>query len=1101
MIRTKNKSIVKLCKLIFIIFVAVLLVLPSELTAQFYNGHQVQFGKNRVQYNDFYWEYYRFPRYDTYFYLDGKTLARYTSKVIDEELKNLEDFFSHSLDNRIIFLIYNKQSEFKQSNIGLVSGNDETNIGGSSKIIDNKVFIYYNGNHRDFVKQIRAAIAEVILTDILYGGSFRQKVSSSTLLTLPDWYYKGLISYLSESWNFTIENKIKDALENGKLKKFNHLQDEDAVYAGHAIWYFVAQNYGTSVISDILYLTRVNKNVESGFLFVLGTNMKSLTPVWLDFYKTRFEKDHKSTTFPEGGNIKIKTKKNRVYQYAKLSPDSRFLAYTSNYSGKRHIWLYDMQKDKRKKIIRFEHRLKQITDYSYPVITWHPTGKILAFVAEVKGRLVMYFYFVETGKIQKRNIPYYDKILDFAYSHDGLNMAFSGVMKGQTDLFVYNLSAGSSEQITNDAADELHPRFAEQSSKIIFVSNRLSDTLAVDKSVKPEVMPTYDLFVYDFKTKSQVLQRITNTPYSDETSPEPIKKNTYAFLSDQNGVINRFLASYDSTISYIDTVTHFRYYTTQYPISNYNRNIEYYSVNEEDNALSEVLFNDRKDRIMVEEFNTKSDVGNGMHNTVYRNERTKEFKKKDSLILIQKQKIIRQREIRDSLAANNLIMHPDSVPLDINYYVFEVEKENPYHLVYGTDSSELETEKDTIKWPEQKIYLTSFYPNEMVTQIDFGFLNDMYQAYSPGAYYFNPGLNIFTKIGISDLFEDYKLTGGFRIAGNFDSFEYLLSLEDLKNRWDKQYIYHRLSVINYYNDLIAERIITNEIKAKLSYPFNQVSSVRGTVTFRSDRSVILSTRQQTLPVEDFYRYLGGVKLEYIFDNTIERGINLFNGIRFKAFAEYFQDLQKGGTSTYIYGADFRFYLPIHRNLIFAGRVASSASFGSGKLIYYLGGVDNWINFSTDIPTFDQSVRIDETENYIFQAVATDMRGFVQNARNGNKFVIANAEVRWPIVKYLINRPMNNAFLENLQVVGFTDVGSAWSGLSPWEKDNAYNTKIINGNPIRVIIDKKRSPFIVGYGFGLRSKLFGYFVRTDWAWGIDNNVILPRVFYFSLSLDF
>ncbi len=1084
-----------------VLFVLALATSPKEMFSQFYNGHQLKFGKNRVQYNDLYWEYYRFPRYDTYFYLDGKKLARYASKVIDEELKNMEDFFSHSLDSRIIFLIYNKHSEFKQSNIGLVSGNEETNLGGSAKIISNKVFIYYEGDHRKFVKQIRAAIAEVLFIDIMFGGNFRQRVSSSALLTVPDWYYKGLISYLTEDWNFETENKIKDALENGKLKKFNHLRDEEAVLAGHAIWYFIARNFGSGVIPNILYLTRINKNVESGFLYVLGTNIKTLTPLWLDFYKTRFEKDGESANFPEHTGPKIKTKKNRVYQHAKISPDKKYIAYTSNYSGKRHLWLQDLQTGKKKKIIKLEHRLKQLVDYSYPVISWHPSGKILTFIAEVKGRLVMHFYFVETKKIQKRNIPYYDKILDFDYSDDGLNMAFSGVMKGQTDLFIYNLSSGASQQVTNDAADELFPRFAENSTKVIFASNRVSDTLEVDKSIRPKVMPTYDLFVYDFKNKSKVLQRITNTPYDDETKPEPIKKNTYSYLSDQNGVINRVLATYDSTISFVDTVTHYRYYTTKYPVSNYNRNIDYYSITPDEGNIAEILFNNKRDRITVKDYDPKVDVGNGFKNTVYREERTKEFKRIDSLLLVEKQKLIRQQEIRDSLAANNLILHPDSVPLDINYYVFEKEKENPYHLVYGTDSADIKTEKDTTRWPEQKIYLTAFYPDQMITQVDFGFLNDSYQAYSFGAYYFNPGLNIFTKIGISDLFEDYKLTGGFRIAGNFDSFEYLLSLEDLKKRWDKQYIYHRLSYINSYGNLNLSKTITNEVKAVVSYPFNQVSSIRGTASLRSDREIPLSTVPYSLEAADTTKYYAGFRLEYVFDNTIGRGINLYNGIRFKTFAEYYQDLVNNYVSTYIFGADFRFYIPLHRNLIFAGRMAGSGSFGTGKLVYYLGGVDNWINFSRDIPTFDQTVRVDPEENYIFQAVATDMRGFVQNARNGSKFVIANAEIRWPIIRYFMNRPIQNDFFNNLQLVGFADAGTAWSGESPWDKTDAYNTEIIDGNPVRVIVDKKRSPFIVGYGFGVRSKLLGYFIRLDWSWGVDNNVILPRVFFFSLSLDF
>ncbi|MFQ3580093.1 MAG: hypothetical protein SNJ71_08145, partial [Bacteroidales bacterium] len=57
------------------------------------------------------------------------------------------------------------------------------------------------------------------------------------------------------------------------------------------------------------------------------------------------------------------------------------------------------------------------------------------------------------------------------------------------------------------------------------------------------------------------------------------------------------------------------------------------------------------------------------------------------------------------------------------------------------------------------------------------------------------------------------------------------------------------------------------------------------------------------------------------------------------------------------------------------------------------------------------------------------------------------------------------------------------------------------NPITVIIDHERKALVGGYGFGLRTRIFGYFVRADWAWGIENNIRLPRIFYLSLSLDF
>ena len=36
--------------------------------------------------------------------------------------------------------------------------------------------------------------------------------------------------------------------------------------------------------------------------------------------------------------------------------------------------------------------------------------------------------------------------------------------------------------------------------------------------------------------------------------------------------------------------------------------------------------------------------------------------------------------------------------------------------------------------------------------------------------------------------------------------------------------------------------------------------------------------------------------------------------------------------------------------------------------------------------------------------------------------------------------------------------------------------------------------------GLRARLLGYFMRGDWAWGVEDGVIQKGIFQFSLSLD-
>ena len=62
--------------------------------------------------------------------------------------KKLEKFIDFSIEEKIHLIIYNNQSKFRQSNIGL-NNEISSNIGGTSNIEDQKIFLYFNGNHVD----------------------------------------------------------------------------------------------------------------------------------------------------------------------------------------------------------------------------------------------------------------------------------------------------------------------------------------------------------------------------------------------------------------------------------------------------------------------------------------------------------------------------------------------------------------------------------------------------------------------------------------------------------------------------------------------------------------------------------------------------------------------------------------------------------------------------------------------------------------------------------------------------------------------------------------------------------------------------------------
>jgi hypothetical protein len=352
------------------------------------------------------------------------------------------------------------------------------------------------------------------------------------------------------------------------------------------------------------------------------------------------------------------------------------------------------------------------------------------------------------------------------------------------------------------------------------------------------------------------------------------------------------------------------------------------------------------------------------------------------------------------------------------------------------------------------------------------------------------------------LFEDYRITGAIRFSGDLNSNEFFISYENRLHKIDRQIILHRQGLLNVSDDNAMIKIHTHDIRYILKFPFSEVAGVRASVSYRNDRVIYLANSDANLREPNKYENWGTGKLEYVFDNTIKKGLNLYNGTRAKLFGEYYRQIDKEKTDFFVVGFDARFYKKIHRCFIWANRIAGSTSFGNQKLIYYMGGVDNW--FGANNPrNFDYTTNIATDQNYAYQTLATNMRGFIQNARNGNSFIVGNSELRFPIFKYLYKRPIRADFIENFQLMTFLDVGTAWTGKSPYDDTNSLNTTVIGNAQSTVIItlNTQHNPIIGGYGWGVRTRLFGYFIRLDRAWGVQDGVVLTPITYLSLSLDF
>lgn len=1102
-----------------------------------------QFGQNRVQYTKFVWNYVRSENFDAYFYSGGRELATFAARTAEEQLNDIEKIVDHRLSGRVEIIVYNTQQEYKQANFGI--SDQPANLGGIMQVTSNRFFVFFNGNRDDFKKRIRQGMALVLINELMFGGFIQDRIQNAALLNLPDWYLNGLTAYIGEDWNTALDNQLKDYFNTGKVKKFNRMLYKEPTLTAQSWWRFLVEKYGVELVSQMLYITKVSRNYETALIYVTGLDLKQAGKEWVRYYKELYAKEDNGRTLPLQ---EIKVKK-RLAPYIepklKVAPKGDFVSFTTNKMGKYKLWLVNTKTGKHKRLHKggLKYYQREL-DHSFPLMAWHPGGEKISYVHERRGRLFLTTVDLITKKKSKLEFLKFDKITGFAYSDNGGTLVISAIRKGQSDLYLYDMKTRKERQITNDPYDDLHPVYADGGGTILFASNRNSDSLGAAAPLTLNTSNNLDIYVYDLEKVGQpnALKRLSNTPNINETQPIEYSNKYYSYLTEYNGIVNRYatrveeqydftelqifrkdslrtidtlffeqleekgdnfeyngrIIKLDQTIEKIDTIIHTKDVVFTYPLTNYSRSILAYDVCKQTQKEYDFVLSNKRYYIYeslvqrkVEEVGAKTETYPNMYR-LKTGFATKPFtigqavfKPRNFPTNIITSKSTEPEKIKDTLPIESFFFVNDFPPVT-----------NPLPEVKATVKAAPTPSAKYLKVSSPRYYNITYFPDKLYTQLDNSIINSYYQPITPGGEnLLNTGLNSMFKYGLIDLFEDYRIVGGFRIPLNFSGADYFVTYESLKRRLDHKITLYRQSRDGAYDGTVTKNTV-HEIRYEMKYPINQVLSLRGNVFTRMDRNVFKGIDNVTLAKPDLENIWAGYKGEIVFDNTIPKGLNLLAGTRWKIFFEQYTNVNDKNIKLNAAGFDFRHYQPVHRNIIFCTRITANTSWGERKVKYVMGGVDNWL-----MPQVEQTNNVSST-NYSFQALATNMRGFKQNIRSGSTFAVINAELRIPIISYIANRPIRSEFLNNLLLMPFFDIGTAWTGSGPYSDENTFNQTIYQIPNLKAVVINVREPIIAGFGPGVRSKLMGYYIRLDMAWGIqDLEVTKKPMYHLSLSTDF
>lgn len=1056
-----------------------------------------EFGKNRVQYHHNFdnWWMYESENFITYWYGKGRRIGSAAMQIAEVDYDEIRNVIEHRINEKIEIIVYVDLTDLKQSNLG--SEEEFTTVAGKTKIVGRKIFVHFDGSHPRLRQQIREGVAAILIDAMLYGSNLQEIVQNAVLLNVPEWFRDGLISYLGSSWDAEINASLKKViLEEGRDESFEDLSAEYPAIVGHSFWYFLSETYGRSSIANLLYLTRINRDLEHAFLYVLGVEPSRLEEDWRSFYSDLFTEDMSGDE--EGDMFKIRD--NRKLTKIKFNPKSDQYAYVTNQLGKNRVYL--AKEGKSKMIFKNGYcNLVQDPDYNYPIIEWSNDGRYLFIVYEKRDVLYLQRLDTRTGTTEEQSIPFeIERIYDISPINRD-EFIFAGTDNGYSDLFKYFVKTRQFEKLTDDYHDDLEVEYFNdgQNEGIIFLSNRLDEAL-IPRDYIDTILPLAnpDIFFLDFNNSQSPLYRLSDNTVSDKRELKLLPGGRLAFLSDKSGVWSRRILDLNASFREIELGMYLDFGFDGLLESQYTDNILLFDYDPNSRRVLDLF--ETQDKIISESRPLNSNLI------------------KDTMLLPSPH-IVKEDKVEEVDSAQI------EYALDYDNF-FLSEFDNPEPEVKTKPKASHDWEEDvTAKYQYDQshhgkvpkyVYSQAiasrlrFRLDHFNTSLDnsllFGGL-DTYAGTKQG--FENPPLGILLKSNFKDIFEDYEIDAGARITTSFTGSEYFILLKDKKRRIDKHYAVYRKSLKHdvregpYANRRARTLTFIGMFQAR--YPIDVYQSIRGSATFRNDKFNILAVNRQTLDAPSLDEQRLGLKLEYVFDNTIELDINLRNGLRAKGYTEVvkrfafdFDPFKLDGSEGFmtVVGLDVRYYQPILKHSVFAVRLNGATSLGSEKILFYTGGMNNWL-----FPVFDNSTPGPTEDNFAYQTIATNLRGFNYNVRNGSSHLLVNSELRLPIMKYLSKRRIKFTPLQQLQFSAFFDLGLAWSGSSPFGGDDPSNSVVLQNPSVTLDVNFFRDPLIMGYGWGVRTSLFGYYLKFDYAWGIETRTVQDPIYYLSIGTDF
>lgn len=528
---TMNKKVMMATTIAKAWFAALLLLCVFDAEAQY-------FGRNKPIYQQHDFKVHQTPNFEIYEYLDNPDRLREIAAAAEVWYAMHQAVLRDTIRDKNPLVLYNDHAGFQQTNT-ILGGGVSVGTGGVTEGFRNRVIFPIAMTNQQTHHVLGHELVHAFQYNMILNGD---STNMRNLGNLPLWMIEGLAEYLSIGridphtalW-------MRDAVINDDLPRIRDLNNMAKYFPyrwGQAFWAFVTGVYGDDVIRP-LFMNTAKYGLDPAIALTLGVRPDSLSAAWQHTLRKHYGQwvsKGKVDKLP-GKPLIDDPKAGRMNIGPALSPNGKYVVFLSEKNlFSIDLFLADAKNGNVIRKLASSTQDGHIDQFNFieSAGTWAPDNKRFAFDVYEQGRSVLVVKDALRGKtLEKISIPDVPAFSNPAWSPDGKSILVTGLVNGQTDLYLYDIRSKKTCRLTNDPYSEIHASWSSDGSQIVFATDQMSMERGRTNGVLTMNIAVMDVVTGDTKVLDFFFGADNMTPHFD-------KSGQIYFLSNCDGFRNLY---------------------------------------------------------------------------------------------------------------------------------------------------------------------------------------------------------------------------------------------------------------------------------------------------------------------------------------------------------------------------------------------------------------------------------------------------------------------------------------------------------------------------------------------------------------------------------